>query len=224
MKLPSHRVRVVVVYIPLVANYVRVVVCFPPTTNQWVFMLIINQWVVMLVLNDLRVGMMLPNHLEVAIYLIFISIQLLVCFKLFTYIFFMVEKKICTNLFTFFLFIHVILYIDAEGENVARKRHRSDCVIQEEGCTPTSTYPSDISDLPWEKNIKQCTLKMCEHIYSKLRKYLLSLKLPTDSWESLEILMHSLSTSIEVYKKFGPTTENFVEVMRKIKGHNDGSW
>lgn len=80
----------------------------------------------------------------------------------------MVKKQICTNLFTcFFLFIHN-LYIDVEGENVARKRCRSDRIIQEEGCTPTMTYPFEIHDyLSWETNIQKFTLQRCENLYSK---------------------------------------------------------
>ena len=78
---------------------------------------------------------MLANHIEVAINLNIIFIQFV---------------QICLHVFL----IYKILYIDAEGENfspnVAPKRRRTERVIQEEGCTPTTTYSSDVSDIPWE--------------------------------------------------------------------------
>ena len=80
------------------------------------------------------------------------------------------------------------------------------------------TYPSKILDyLRWETNIQKFTLQRCEHLYSKLKKDIVSLKLPTESQERLKIVTHSLSTHVDVYKNLGPTTNTFVEVMRKIK-------
>ena len=62
--------------------------------------------------------------------------------------------SICTNLFTCVFLIYKILYINTEGENVAQKKCRAERIIQEEGCPPTTTYPSDISDLPQETNMQ----------------------------------------------------------------------
>ena len=90
---------------------------------------------VILVFNSFRVEKVLANHVKVAINFNIFFIEF-------------VKKKLHV-----FLIIYKILYIDAEGENVARKRHRLDYVIQEEGCTPTMTYPSEIYDIPWEKNM-----------------------------------------------------------------------
>ena len=43
----------------------------------------------------------------------------------------------------------------------------------------------------------------------------MALTLPTKSRKSLEIVTHSLGEIINVYKTLGPTTDTFVEVMRK---------
>ena len=65
--------------------------------------------------------------------------------------------QICLHVF----YLYMLFYILMQRVKMSlEKRRRSDCVIQEEGCTPTMTYPSDISDLPWEKNIQQCTIQM----------------------------------------------------------------
>ena len=45
----------------------------------------------------------------------------------------------------------------------------------------------------------------------------MALTLPTESRQSLEIVTHSLSELVDVYLKLEPTTDTFVEVMRKIK-------
>ena len=45
----------------------------------------------------------------------------------------------------------------------------------------------------------------------------MALTLLTESRQSLEIVTYSLGEIVNVYKKFGPTTDIFVEVMRKRK-------
>ena len=45
----------------------------------------------------------------------------------------------------------------------------------------------------------------------------MSLKIPAESGESLEIVSHSLSELVYVYQILWPTTDNFVKVMSKIK-------
>ena len=45
----------------------------------------------------------------------------------------------------------------------------------------------------------------------------MALNLPAESRQSLEIVTHSLGELVPVYRKFGPTTHTFVEVMRKRK-------
>ena len=48
------------------------------------------------------------------------------------------------------------------------------------------THPFEITDcLPWETNIQKCTLQRCEHLYSKLKKDLSSLKLYAESQKKL---------------------------------------
>ena len=74
-----------------------------------------------------------------------------------------------------------------------------------------------ISDIPWESNIQKYTLQRCQSLYSKLKKNIVSLKLLAESRESLEIVTHSLRKLVDVYLTLGPTTDTFVEVMRKIK-------
>ena len=65
--------------------------------------------------------------------------------------------------------------------------------------------------------MQQCTLQRCQHFHSKLKRDLVSLKLPAESRESLEIVTHSLGKLVNVYLRLGPTTDTFVEVMRKRK-------
>ena len=45
----------------------------------------------------------------------------------------------------------------------------------------------------------------------------MALTLPTESRQSLEIVTHSLGEIVNVYRNLGPTTDTFVEVMRKRK-------
>ena len=45
----------------------------------------------------------------------------------------------------------------------------------------------------------------------------MSLKLPTESREIFEIVTHSLGELVDVYLRIEPTTNTFVEVMRKRK-------
>ena len=62
-----------------------------------------------------------------------------------------------------------------------------------------------------------CTLQRCQNIHKKMKRDLVALTLLVESRQSLEIVTHSLSELVDVYLKLGPTTDNFVEVMRKIK-------
>ena len=45
----------------------------------------------------------------------------------------------------------------------------------------------------------------------------MALTLLAESRKSLEIVAHSLGELVNVYKNLGPTTDTFVEVMRKRK-------
>ena len=45
----------------------------------------------------------------------------------------------------------------------------------------------------------------------------MSLTLPAESRQSLEIVTHSLGQLVDVYQNIGPTTDTFVDVMRKRK-------
>ena len=61
----------------------------------------------------------------------------------------------------------------------------------------------------------ECTLQRCQSLHAKLQRYFEALSLPAESRQSLEIVTHSLSEMVKVYKDLGPTTDSFVEVMRK---------
>ena len=127
------------------------VIFIPPEANQRLVVLVLSR--VVLVLNSFRVEKMLANHVEVAINF---------------NIFFIQFVQICLHVF---FLIYKILYIDAEAENapnVGQNRRRAECYIQEEGCLPTTTYPDDISDIPWERNMVQCTLERCKQLHAKL--------------------------------------------------------
>jgi len=50
-----------------------------------------------------------------------------------------------------------------------------------------------------------------------LRKYLGILQLPAESQERLEIVVHSLRSSLDIYEKLGPTTDSFIDMMRHRK-------
>ena len=48
-------------------------------------------------------------------------------------------------------------------------RARTQYVQLAEGCTPITTYPSNLpEELPWESGIQQTTLKSCRAHYDKL--------------------------------------------------------
>ena len=73
--------------------------------------------------------------------------------------------------------IRNFVYIDEEAENVpniGQNRRRTECYIQEEGCPPTTTYPADISDIPWERNMVQFTLERCQQLHAKLQRDLVA--------------------------------------------------
>jgi len=104
-------------------------------------------------------------------------------------------------------FEHVFIlcdYNEAGGENIDRSKCRRSKAIQEEDHMPTFTYPYDTPDeLPWEANTQQCTLQRCIAHYSKLKKDLASLEFPVESRQSLEIIVHSLSSFLDIYKNLG---------------------
>ena len=63
----------------------------------------------------------------------------------------------------------------------------------------------------------ECTLQRCESLHEKFQRDLVALSLPTESQQSLEIVTHSLGEMVNVYRNIGPTTDSFVELMRKRK-------
>ena len=65
--------------------------------------------------------------------------------------------------------------------------------------------------------MEQCTLQRCENLHAKLQRDLVALTLLAESRQNLEIVTHSLDELVNVYKNLGPTTDTFVEVMRKRK-------
>ena len=75
-------------------------------------------------------------------------------------------------------------------------------------------YPSDIPDvLPWENEDVSITLEQCTSHHKKLRDDLSSLELPTESRQSLQILMESLGNFIGAYRTIQPTTNCFIQLM-----------
>ena len=65
--------------------------------------------------------------------------------------------------------------------------------------------------------MEECTLQRCERLHEKLQRDLVALSLPAKSRQSLEIVRHSLGKIVNVYRNLGPTTDTFVEMMRKRK-------
>ena len=63
----------------------------------------------------------------------------------------------------------------------------------------------------------ECTLQRCESLHAKLQRDLVALSLPVESRQILEIVAHSLGEMVKVYRNIGPTTDSFVEMMRKRK-------
>ena len=61
------------------------------------------------------------------------------------------------------------------------------------------------------------TLQRCQNLHTKFKRDIVVLTLPVESRQSLEIVTHSLSELVDVYLKLGPTTDTFVEMMRKRK-------
>ena len=79
-------------------------------------------------------------------------------------------------------------------------------------------YPSDIPDaLPWENDTIFVTLEQCTSHHNKLRDDLASLELPTESRQSLQIILESLGKFIGSYRTSGPTTYCFIHLMRMRK-------
>jgi hypothetical protein len=84
--------------------------------------------------------------------------------------------------------------------------------------TSTSTYPSDVGDeLPWEGNTEAMTLDRCSRVKNRLENDLVALKLPQESKQILQIVLHSLENFMDAYQKMGPTLDSFVNLMRQQK-------
>ena len=83
---------------------------------------------------------------------------------------------------------------------------------------PTSTYPSEVGDeLPWEGITEAMTLERCSGVKRRLENDLAVLELPLESKQSLQIVLHSLENFMDAYLKMGPTTDSFVDLMRRRK-------
>ena len=75
-------------------------------------------------------------------------------------------------------------------------------------------YPSDIPDgLPWEIEEVFVTLKQCTTHHKKLRDDLAILELPTESRQSLQILLEYLGNFISAYRSIGLTTYYFIHLI-----------
>ena len=76
-------------------------------------------------------------------------------------------------------------------------------------------YPLDIPDAhPWENDIVSDTLEQCTSHHNKLKDDLANLELPTESRQSLQILLESLGKFIGAYRTIGPTTYCFIHLMQ----------
>ena len=83
---------------------------------------------------------------------------------------------------------------------------------------PTSTYPSEYGDeLPWEGNTEAMTLERCSSVKKRLENDLAVLEIPLESKQSLQIVLNSLENFMDAYQKMGPTTDSFVDLMRRRK-------
>jgi hypothetical protein len=104
--------------------------------------------------------------------------------------------------------------VGAEGEGGCRMPRYQET----EYYTPTSTYPSEVGDeLPWEGNTEAMTLERCSGVKRRLENDLAVLELPLESKQSLQIVLHSLDNFMDAYQKMGPTTNSFVDLMRRRK-------
>jgi hypothetical protein len=61
------------------------------------------------------------------------------------------------------------------------------------------------------------TLERCSGVKKRLENDLAVLKLPLESKQILQIVFHSLENFMDAYQKMGPTTDNFVDLMRRRK-------
>ena len=83
---------------------------------------------------------------------------------------------------------------------------------------PTSTYPLDVGDeLPWEGITEAMTLERCSSVKRRLENDLVVLELPQESKQSLQIVLQSSENFMDAYQKMGPTTDSFVDLMRRQK-------
>ena len=79
-------------------------------------------------------------------------------------------------------------------------------------------YPSDIPDsLPWENESVSVTLEQYTTHHKKLRDDLASLELPTESRQSLQIILESLGKFIGASRTVGTTTNYFIQLTRMWK-------
>ena len=98
-------------------------------------------------------------------------------------------------------------------------RARTQYVQLDEGCTPITTYPSDLpKEIPCESGLQQMTLESCRAHYDKLQCDLSSLDLALENkQQSIDMVFQSLQKFIEVYEDLGPTTDGFVDLMHRRK-------
>jgi hypothetical protein len=100
---------------------------------------------------------------------------------------------------------------DGEGGFMGRYQETKDY-------TPMSTYPSDVGDdIPWEGYTEAMTLERCSGVKNRLQNDLRCLDLPRESKKILEIVLHSLQNFMDAYQKMGPTTDSFIDLMRRLK-------
>jgi len=70
-------------------------------------------------------------------------------------------------------------------------------------------------DIPWEDKVQNMIIPHWSTHHAKLKHDLEQMDLPIESKQSLDIFLHSLDKFIDVYKKLGLTTNDFVDLRRR---------
>jgi hypothetical protein len=67
------------------------------------------------------------------------------------------------------------------------------------------------------RNVEEMTLKHFAYHHAKLKQDLQQMDLLAERKQSLEVVLHSFKKFTNVYKNLGPTTNNFIDMMRRHK-------
>jgi hypothetical protein len=162
------------------------------------------------------------------IYLFFVCVCVCVCvFIIFLCFFFLFLLNVVIS----FKCVCVEDEFNAREDNERENGYHEDSNIGEEGeggfrgryqetkyYMPTYTYPSDVGDeLPWEGYTEAMTLERCSCVKRMLQNDFRCLDLPRESKQKLKIVLHSLQNFMDAYQKMGPTTDSFIDLIRRRK-------